>query len=41
MVRPGPPSWRWNRPHVVQRHIAEKRVAAQVEFLEVGGIDTH
>ncbi len=37
----GPAVVEWNRPHVVQRNVAEKRVAAQVEFLEVGGIDTH
>jgi len=31
----------WNRPDVVQRHVAEKRVAAQVEFFELGRFDAH
>ncbi len=26
----GPAVVEWNRPHVVQRHVAKKRVAAQV-----------
>ena len=37
----GPAVVEWNRPHVVQRHIAQKRVAAQVKSSEVRRIDTH
>src|SRR5438552_3089497 len=31
----------WYRPDIVERDIAEKRVAAQVESLEVGRLHTH
>src|SRR5713226_1411888 len=31
----------WNRPDVVQRHVPEKRVAAQVELLELCRIGAH
>src|SRR5713101_9892112 len=31
----------WNRPDVVQRHVPEKRVAAQVELLEFCRIGAH
>src|SRR5437870_7827085 len=31
----------WNRPDVVQRHVPEKRVAAQVELLEICRIGAH
>src|SRR6266852_5616695 len=31
----------WNRPDVMQRHVPEKRVAAQVELLELCRIGAH
>jgi hypothetical protein len=36
----GPSAVEWYRPNVVERHVAEKRVAAQVEPLEVGRVQT-
>ena len=37
----GPPAGEWNRPDVVQRHIIEQRVTAQVKLLEVRRINTN
>jgi hypothetical protein len=37
----GPSAREWNRPDIVERHVAEKRVAAQVESSKLGRIDAH
>src|SRR4030095_1013936 len=37
----GPPANEWNRPDVVERHVAKKRVATQIQFLEVGRLRAH
>src|SRR5437660_4593849 len=37
----GPPAIESYRPDVVERHVAEKRVATEVESLEVGRLHAH
>jgi hypothetical protein len=37
----GAPAGEWNRPDVMERHVAEKRVAAQVEPLKVAWLHAH
>src|SRR5215472_10762811 len=36
-----PAACEWNRPDVVERHVAEQRVTAQVELLKLDRLDAH